>query len=131
VSNRILKPLLIDEGLPPQVATALRALDWFVLAVRQPGAPPQGGSDEGNCEWCKANGDAVLVTNDYGRKDKEIRVALDKHQTHAIFVPKSLRDGPARDLAKALLLAERYIESYASKELMRRCLRASGNLVKP
>ena len=125
-----MKPLLFDEGLPCQVAVALAALGWTAHAVKQQGAPAEGSTDETNCAWCKANGDAVLVTNDFGKKEKNIHTALAQHQTHAIFVPNSLRDGAARKLAIAVLLAEHKIDQYSARGLLHHRLRGSGNLVK-
>lgn len=125
-----MKPLLFDEGLPYQVAVALDALGWKASAIKQAGAPGEGSTDEANCAWCKANGDAVLVTNDFGKKEKNIHAALAQHRTHAIFVPNSLRDGPTRRLAIAVLQAENLIDQYSARGLLHHRLRSTGNLVK-
>ena len=125
-----MKPFLFDEGLPAQVAVALDALGWTARAVLQPGAPAEGASDEENCKWCKSNGDAILITNDFGKKDKAIHIALARNHTHAIFVPNALRDGPAHKLAVAVLLAEHLVAQYSAKGLLHHQLRSTGNLVK-
>ena len=93
-------PLLLDEGLPPQVATAFSELGLRAKAVGQPEAPPRGSGDEINCAWCNTEG-AVLVTNDRGKADKEIHNLLAQHRVHAIFVTNELRDGPEHLLALA------------------------------
>jgi len=98
-----LQPLLIDEGLPASVATALAALELSAHAVGQPGAPGRQSPDEINCQWCQRNG-AVLVTQDRGKRDKTIFSFLATYRVHAIFVHDELRTKPAHILAKALLL---------------------------
>jgi hypothetical protein len=107
-------PTLIDEGLP-RVAPALRELELDVRAVGDAGAPPRGGSDRDNCSWCAENG-AVLVTQDRGRKDRQIIDALAELHVHALFIYNDLRAAPAHHLAGALLVAESRIE----REVQRR-----------
>ena len=122
-------PLLLDEGLPPQVATALSILDLQAKAVGQPEAPPRASGDSVNCEWCRTNR-SVLVTNDRGKKDKEIHNLLVQHRVHAIFVTNELRDGPEHLLALALLKAEHKMEQTAHRHLLHHRLRPSGRLEK-
>ena len=98
-------PILIDEGLPEQVAAALRCLSLDVQAVGDAGAPPKESEDDVNVEWCKARA-AVLVTNDRGRKERIILRLLSQHHVGAIFVYKDLRAAPPQALARALLNAE-------------------------
>lgn len=64
-------PLLIDEGLPPRIAEALRAVEVDALAIGDVGAPAKGSPDETNVPWCAKEG-RLLVTNDRGRKDRVI-----------------------------------------------------------
>ena len=92
-------------------------------------APADDSPDEENCKWCKDHG-AILVTNDRGKKDKVILVALAAHHVDAIFVYRDLRTGPPGNLAKAILAAEGKIDALrASKKLIHHRLRPSGNLV--
>jgi predicted nuclease of predicted toxin-antitoxin system len=106
--------LLIDEGLPASVARALSALGLPVHAIGGEGAPPRGRVDEANCEWC-ARHDAVLVTNDRGRKDPAILAALSRHHVSALFVHNDLRSAPEHHLALALLRAEAAIDDLAGR----------------
>jgi predicted nuclease of predicted toxin-antitoxin system len=122
-------PLLLDEGLPPAVAHALYTLGLVVWAVGDPGAPVRKSSDEVNCAWCAEN-NAVLVTNDRGKKDRTIFDHLAQQHVHAIFVHKDLRDGPEHLLAKALLIAEPKMELWAAKHLLRHRLQPGGGLKK-
>ncbi len=122
-------PLLLDEGLPPQVASAFSTLALQAKAVGQPEAPPRSSGDEVNCAWCKAQ-NAVLVTNDAGKKDKKIHDLLAQHHVHAIFVTNELRDGPEHLLALALLKAEHKMEQIAAKRLLHDRLRRGGGLEK-
>lgn len=122
-------PLLLDEGLPPQVAVAFSALALQAKAVGQPEAPPRGSSDGDNCEWCVRNS-AVLVTNDRGKQNKEIHDLLAQHHVHAIFVHGDLRDGPEHLFALALLKAEDKMKQVANKGLLRHRLRKGGGLEK-
>jgi hypothetical protein len=122
-----LLPLLLDEGLPPQVASAFSALALRANAVGQPAAPPRGSGDDVNCAWCQTNG-AVLITNDRGKKDKKIHDLLSQRHVHAIFVHNDLRDGPEHLLALALLKAESKMEQIAAKHLLHHRLRAGGGL---
>jgi len=123
------RPLLFDEGLPQQVAQALNVVGWPANAVGLPGAPVTGSGDENNCQWCKGNGDAVLVTNDRGKKDREIRHLLAQHRVDAIFVFKNLRKAPARDLARAILCSEGKIDEVSKgKSSLHHRLRPRGGL---
>lgn len=125
-------PLLIDEGLPGgQVAAALRRLDLDAHAVGDKGAPPRKSSDDINVEWC-ARRNAVLVTQDRGKKDRVILRLLDQHHVHAIFVYGDLRVAPPHELARALLSAERAIDDLATRKrgLVRHRLRSSGGLTR-
>jgi hypothetical protein len=56
----------------------------------------------------------VLVTQDRGRKDRAIHVAIRRHGVGVIFVHNDLR-GPAKHLVKALLSAEAAIEDLANR----------------
>jgi predicted nuclease of predicted toxin-antitoxin system len=122
-----LLPLLLDEGLPPQVASAFSTLALQANAVGQPLAPARGSGDHVNCAWCQTNG-AVLVTNDRGKKDKKIHDLLAQHHVHAIFVHNDLRNGPEHLLALALLRAEGRMEHLAKKHLLHHRLRPGGGL---
>jgi predicted nuclease of predicted toxin-antitoxin system len=128
------KPLLVDQGLPPCVADALSRLSIDAHAVGGPApAPPKGdgdGGDDVNVDWCRTR-DAILVTNDRGKKDKVIIDLLAERHVHAIFVGKELRDGPARDLAAAVLNAERETERILGHgQLIKHHLSRSGKLKK-
>ena len=125
-------PILIDEGLPPQVAKALRALGLDVRAIGEEdeGAPPRASTDDANCAWCAEHG-ALLVTNDRGKGDKLILDALAAHRVHAIFVTRELRSRPPHHLARALLASEESIAQKAGgKGLIRARLRVKGGLEK-
>jgi hypothetical protein len=124
-----LLPLLFDEGLPPSVATAFRALGLKAHAVGDDGAPKKGGTDKANCEWCKSNG-AVLITNDRGKKDRTIFDHLAEQKAHAVFVYNDLRAAPEHHLARAVLIAEGRMDGIAAKERLRHRLRSGGGLEK-
>jgi hypothetical protein len=129
------KPLLLDEGLYPQVATALRKVEWPAVAVGQEaeGAPPRSSGDGGdavNVRWCKDHS-SVLVTNDRGKKDKKIGDLLAQDHVHAIFVHPDLRDGPPHRLLSALLASETKIDWHVDhNDLLRHRLRVGGGLTK-
>jgi hypothetical protein len=128
-----LQPLLFDEGLPGgnKVSVALVALGWTAATVGDPGAPPSGSGDEINCQWCKSN-NAVLVTHDRGKGNREILQALDQLQVGAILILRDLRKLPPRRLALALLRAEEQLDTIAtSSHRLRHQLRKTGRLVKP
>jgi hypothetical protein len=110
-----MQPLLIDEGLPPSVAAALRVLELHAYAVGDEGAPPRQSSDEENCEWCKERG-AILVTNDRGKENPVILKALREHGVPALFVYSDLRSTPPHQLARALLNAETAIDDLAKRK---------------
>lgn len=124
-------PLLLDEGVPPSIAQALRLLGLDVSAVGEPGAPPRGSSDDVNAQWCADRG-AVLVTNDRGRKDRAILDALAQARIGALFVYSDLLAGPPHRLAAAVLAAEERIEQEVSRKkgLLRHRLRPKGGLEK-
>ncbi|MCW2989378.1 MAG: hypothetical protein JWM24_2316 [Solirubrobacterales bacterium] len=91
-------------------------------------APPNGSSDDENCQWCADNG-AILVTHDRGKKDKEIIKVLDQHAVGVILVLQDLRSKPAYCLVRALLNAEGKMDQVAEgKKRMRHTLKASGRL---
>lgn len=98
-------------------------------AVGLPEAPPRQSTDETNCAWCKAQ-NAVLVTNDAGKRDKKIHDLLAQHHVHAIFVTNELRNGPEHLLALALLKAEANMDQRAAKRLLHDRLRLGGGLEK-
>jgi hypothetical protein len=125
------KPLLLDEGLYPVVADALRCVGLDARAVGHLGAPGKQSVDEANCRWC-AERDAVLVTNDRGKKDKTIFKALDRHGVHVIFVHDDLRSRPPQHLLLALLKAEAAIDDLCGRrrQLLRRRLTPTGRLEK-
>jgi Domain of unknown function (DUF5615) len=126
-----LRPLLVDEGLPHQVAEALSVLGWPAHAVGHPGAPVRNSSDETNCQWCKEHDNAVLVTNDLGRKDKTIFDHIAAHQVDVIFVRNDLRFAPAHALARALLRSEEEMDRLsASRHAIRHRLKPTGRLEK-
>jgi hypothetical protein len=118
-------------GLPPQVAQALSVLGWPAQAVGQPGAPVANSSDEENCEWCKRNGNAVLVTTDRGKKDRTIFDHLAQHQVDAIFVHNDLRFAPTHELARAILNCEGKLDTLtAGRGSIQHRLRPGGGLAK-
>lgn len=125
----IMRPLLLDEGLPPAVAIALGTVGCSAAAVGIAGAPPRGSSDHDNCAWCASQG-AVLVTNDRGRKDPAIMDALAQHHVHAAFVHDDLRNAPAHYLLGAILRSEQRMDELTSRRrgLLRHRLTASGRL---
>lgn len=121
-------PLLIDEGLPPRVAEALRAVEVDALAIGDVGAPAKGSADETNVPWCAQEG-RLLVTNDRGRKDRVILDLLNQHHVHALFVYNDLRAGPPHHLLRALLHAEDALEQAAGRRgLVAGRLRRSGRV---
>lgn len=107
-------PILIDEGLPPRIAEALRVVEVDALAIGDIGAPPKQSSDETNVEWC-AKGKRLLVTNDRGKKDRVILHLLNQHHVHALFVHNDLRAAPPHHLLRALLAAEGALEQHAER----------------
>jgi hypothetical protein len=127
------KPLLLDEGLYPQVATALRTVEWPAVAVGQEaeGAPPRSTGDGGdalNIRWCKDH-DAILVTNDRGRRDRQIHNLLAQARVHAIFVNKTLRDGDPHRLLLAILKSEAKMDEVIDHHgLLHHHLRVAGGL---
>jgi hypothetical protein len=125
--------LLFDQGLPWQVAAALRAVDLVAHAVGDDDGdvPARGSSDEVNVTWCAVRG-AVLVTNDRGKKDKTIFNYLATHHVHAIFVHDELRSADPHRLLRAILLAEDEMDQLARRPhgLIQRRLRPSGKLEK-
>jgi hypothetical protein len=126
-----MQPLLLDEGLPAQVAVALQAVDPVAHAIGDEGAPPRNSGDETNIAWCGDRG-AVLVTNDRGKKDKTIFNRLATHHVHAIFVHNDLRSSDPHHLLLALLRAEQEMDTLASRPrgLIQRRLTPSGKLEK-
>lgn len=122
-------PILVDEGLPWQIAAAFVALGLTAHAVGDDGAPTKGSSDQDNVKWCATHG-AILVTNDRGRKDRTIVDHLATHHVHALFILKDLRTADAHHLARALLAAEAALDDRASrsKGLIRARLRPNGGL---
>lgn len=122
--------LLFDQGLPggAKVSRALGALGFDALTVGDGGAPPEGSSDETNCRWCATN-DAVLVTHDRGKGNREILVMLDQHEVGALIVLRDLRSMPPHHLAKALLLGEGEIDQVIARgKRLRHYLRRSGHI---
>lgn len=128
--------LLFDEGLPAaSLAAAFRALGINAWGVGEDGdgapedLPGRKSADDVNCEWCAAHR-GVLVTNDWGRKDKAIFGALRKHKVSAVFINKNLRAAPLTELACALLRAERGIRDLSERKVpMARRLERNGKLV--
>lgn len=126
----MLPPLLFDEGLPHQVAKAFESLGLTAYAIGDGVAPAFMSPDTTNCEWCATEG-ALLVTNDRGKHDREIRVALAATGIDALFVFDDLRSAPRHELARALLLAERRIVDLGQGKKPIRCrLKPSGRLEK-
>ncbi|MFA9271260.1 MAG: DUF5615 family PIN-like protein [Baekduiaceae bacterium] len=122
-------PLLLDEGLSPHAAAAMRAVNLDVRAVGDEGAPPKGSLDSANCAWCAEHG-AVLVTNDRGKKDRTIFDSLAQHNVHAIFAHNDVRKLPPHRLVRALLNAEERIDDFGTRKSgpIRRRLTPSGRL---
>lgn len=122
--------MLIDEGLPAIVAEAFRALRLTASAIGDDGAPPKGSPDDVNVAWCAAN-KAVLITNDYGRKDKTILNALAQHRVHAVFIRNDLRKESPHLLARALLCAEEAMQDRNDRAhgLIHHFLSPGGKLV--
>jgi hypothetical protein len=127
-----LKPTLFDEGLPGRaVVESFTAIDLTANAVGLPGAPPRNSTDEDNCVWCKQNDDAILVTNDRGKRDKEIFKLLAQYRVQALFVHNDLRDGPVHKLVRALLVAETNIDAVIDGgKLLNHRLRVGGGIEK-
>jgi hypothetical protein len=127
------KPLLFDEGLPHCIAAALRHLSIDAYAVGDDnGAPPRAsgdGGDETNVTWCSER-DAILVTNDRGKKDRVIIDLLAEKHVDAIFVGKALRDGHERTLAAAVLNSESEMIRILRRGLIKHHLACSGALKK-
>ena len=127
-----MQALLFDQGLPWQVAAALRAVDLVASAVGEAGdVPREDSTDAANIAWCAARG-AVLVTNDRGKRDKTIFHHLATHHVHAIFVHDDLRSADPHRLLRAVLLAEDEMDQLAQRPhgLIQRRLRPSGKLEK-
>ena len=128
-----MQPLLFDQGLPWQVAAALRAVDIAAYTVGddEGDVPGAGSADDVNIAWCAARG-AILVTNDRGKKDKTIFDHLATHHVHAIFVHDDLRSADPHRLLRAILLAEEEIDQLVRRPrgLIQRRLRPSGKLEK-
>jgi hypothetical protein len=73
----------------------------------------------------------VLVTNDRGKKDREIFELLASRHVHAIFVHDDLRNGPPHRLTKAILNAEGKMDEVVSgSKLLSHRLRVGGGLEK-
>lgn len=121
--------LLFDQGLPggAGTATALRLLGLEANAVGGDEAPPLGSPDEVNCRWC-AERDAVLITHDKGKKDKEILEVLDRHQVGVILILKEFRSSPPFHMVRALLNAEHKMDQIAKRQRLRHYLRNGGGL---
>lgn len=97
-------------------------------AVGLPGAPPDGSSDEVNCRWCQQH-EAVLVTHDRGKGDKEILNMLAQHRVHAIFVYSDLRSAEPYQFARAILNAEAKMDTIvAGRRLLHHRLKRTGRL---
>lgn len=104
-------------------------LGWPAHAVGGNDAPPRQSSDDTNCQWCNAH-DAVLVTNDHGKKDPKIFDLLNQHYVHAVFVPESILSKPRHIVARTLLKAAEAIHDEAEKGLLKHGLRPGGGLSK-
>jgi hypothetical protein len=112
------------------VAAAFRVLGLTAHAVGDPGAPERQSTDKANCEWCRAN-QAILITNDRGKKDKTILDHLAELEVDAIFVYNDLRFAPDHQLARAVLSSEKQMDEIASgRSRLRHRLRAGGGLAK-
>jgi hypothetical protein len=125
----LLPPILLDQGLPWQVAASLSDLGLTAHAVGDAGAPAEGSADEVNIRWCADNG-AILVTNDRGKKDKTILSHLNSHHVHAVFVYKDLRGAEPADLMRALLNAAEALADLVARPrgLVHHRLKPSGRL---
>jgi predicted nuclease of predicted toxin-antitoxin system len=77
---------LLDENLSPVVGRALKSVGYEYESVGDPPAPPRRSSDSTNAQWCYEN-EAVLVTCDHGRKNREIVAALAAYAICVVFVP--------------------------------------------
>jgi hypothetical protein len=120
--------LLIDEGLPPSIAEALRAVEIDALAIGDVGAPSKGTPDQVNIPWC-AEQKRLLVTNDRGKKDRVILDLLNRHHVNALFVYNDLRAAPPHHLLRALLLAETRLDEDAHKnKLIKARLKPTGRI---
>lgn len=122
--------LLFDQGLPGGVkmATALRALGLEAYCVGGDEAPPTGSPDDDNCRWCSER-EAVLITHDRGKKDREILEVLDRHKVGVILILKELRSKPPHHLARAILNSEGKMDQItSSRKSLRHYLRPGGGL---
>lgn len=125
--------LLLDKGVYTQVAQAFRILGLDAVAVGEPESGlADNEPDEVNVKWCKEN-NAVLVTNDRGKKDKAIRNALVQEHVHAIFILSDLRTSGAHALARALLRCEENLEAQTARRsgLVAHRLTPNGGLKRP
>jgi hypothetical protein len=123
------QPLLLDEGLYPQVAAALTLVEWTAHAVGGDDAPPRESGDDINVAWCRDTGNAVLVTNDRGRRDRQIHNLLAQARVHAIFVNNVLRNGDPHRLLYAILKSEAKMDEVIGHGgLLHHHLRVGGGL---
>jgi len=124
-----MQAFLLDEGVPPVIAAALRTLELTAHAVGEADAPPRKSTDHVNAAWCAKHG-AVLVTNDRGKKDRAIFDALAQHHVHALFVHDELLAALPHQLMHALLAAEHKIDASCARKkgLLRARLRPRGGL---
>lgn len=77
---------LLDENLSAPVGRALQLVGYAFDAVGDSPAPPKRSTDETIAQWCLEH-DAVLVTSDRGKKNREIIAALATHAVAVVFVP--------------------------------------------
>ena len=80
---------LLDENLPSRFAEGFTLLGLDVAAVGRPGAPPKGSLDRAVVDWC-VNNEAVLVTKDRGRKNREMIELIRTTRVSVVMVPEKM-----------------------------------------
>jgi hypothetical protein len=117
--------LLLDEGISWKVAESLRLVGHDVVAIANHGAPSRGSSDDQNARWCAANGDAVLVTNDQGRKNKLIFKAVQRHDIDLVIIDAGL------STADQLRTVDAVLRQLRDKQRQKKCRRFRLRLRQP
>lgn len=82
---------LFDENVPQRsdLARGLTLCTFEVFAVGDPPAPPRGSGDETVVDWCVGR-QAVLVTADHGKKNREMMPLLRGRSVRVLLVPPGM-----------------------------------------